>query len=342
MTNRLARFLGNPALVKRIRAKIAEERVPHGLIFSGPEGVGKRTFALEIAQALNCPTRLTTDDKDGKPCGSCEVCQKIQAGIHPEISTVTLEDDASQIKIEQIRLVRSQLEIEALNRGGRVFLIDPADRMTPGAASALLKALEEPPARTYFILITTNAQELLLTIQSRCQVYHFAPLRLEEIRDLGIKDELIVRWSQGSIGRALASDADELRNRRDELLEFVELAVLGSEEDLITLFDASAEIARSKEEYYEKIRTLKVLISDLLFAKEDLEGRIVNVDQRDRIQTIAATVDLERIVQIGDCIRFVESALKHYGNRRMLTDSLIFSLNERTSQILNDKPWKYG
>ena len=187
-------FFGNEAMVARLRAKMAEDRLPHGLIFSGPDGVGKRTFALHVAQALNCSNQADPAFR-GEGCAVCDSCRRVFAGAHPNVSTVSLENDASQIKIEQIRLIRSQLELAALDGAARVFLIDPAERMTPGAANALLKALEEPPERTHFILITTNAHELLITIRSRCQLYNFAPLRLAEIRASGVKDELVVRWS---------------------------------------------------------------------------------------------------------------------------------------------------
>ena len=329
-------FLGNAALVGRLQAKVAEGRLAHGLVFSGPDGVGKRTFALHLGQALNC-----SNQTGGQACGNCNSCRKIVAGTHPGVATISLQDDASQIKIEQIRKIRSQLELSALEGDARVFLIDPAERMSPGAANALLKALEEPPERTYFILITANAHELLLTIRSRCQLYHFAPLRLAEIRASGVDDELVARWSRGSIGLALSTDPDRLRETRDTLLEFVEIAVNATERDLAGLPGASADLARSKDDYREKIRALGVLVSDLLYAKEGIEDRIVNIDEVDRIRQIAAGIDMSRIVQIGDCIRFIESALRHYVNRQMLTDMLALTLNSETSQILNDKPYQY-
>lgn len=329
-------FLGNTALARRLHAKVAEGRLAHGLIFSGPAGVGKRTFALHLGQALNCSNRT-----GGQACGQCNSCRKIVAGAHPDVTTISLQDDASQIKIEQIRRIRSQLDLSALEGDARVFLIDPAERMSPGAANALLKALEEPPEQTYLILITANAHELLLTIRSRCQLYHFAPLRLDEIRASGVDDELVARWSRGSMGLALSTDPERLREIRDALLEFMEIAANATDRDLAGLLGAGADLARSKDDYRERIRALGVLVSDLLYAKEGIEDRIVNIDEVDRIRQIAAGIDMSRIVQIGDCIRFIESALRHHVNQQMLTDTLALTLNSETSQILNDKPFQH-
>src|SRR2546429_8372402 len=103
-------------------------------------------------------------------------------------------------------LFRSMLDLQPLEGRNKVFIIDPADLLNAEAANALLKGLEEPPENSFFILITVNVHELLLTVRSRCQVYNFTPLTLEEIRHHGVADELTVRWSQGSIGRARALD----------------------------------------------------------------------------------------------------------------------------------------
>jgi DNA polymerase-3 subunit delta' len=330
-------FFGNRRLVARLRTKVSEGRLPHGLIFSGPDGIGKRTFALRLAEALNCASPGGADEE----CGRCDSCRKIGAGRHPYVSMVTVEEDASEIKIEQIRRIRSQLELAAPVGAARVFLIDPADRMKAASSNALLKALEEPPDRTYFFLMTTNVHQLLVTIRSRCQIYHFSPLSLEEIRAWGVTDELVVRSSQGSIGRAISTDAEQLKALRDTLLEFLETAVNAREEDLAGLLGASADLARSKDEYREKLRTLGILVSDILYAREGIDDRIVNIDEIERIRQLASGVDLSRIVQIADCIRFIERALKNYVNRQMLTDALTLTLNAETSQILNDKAWEY-
>src|SRR5215813_12558575 len=97
-------FIGNRKIVERLRNKLREGRFPHGLIFSGPEGVGKHTFAVMLAKALNCLNAVAGDF-----CGECSSCRKIDAGTHPDVTTITLEEEASQIKIEQARQLLSVL-----------------------------------------------------------------------------------------------------------------------------------------------------------------------------------------------------------------------------------------
>ena len=90
--------------------------------------------------------------------------------------TISVEEDATQIKIAQVRQHPQMLDLQPLEGRNKVFIIDPADPLNPEAANALLKGLEEPPENSFFILITVNVHELLLTVRSRCQVYNFTPL----------------------------------------------------------------------------------------------------------------------------------------------------------------------
>ena len=181
-------FIGNRKIIGRLRTKLVEGRFPQGLIFSGPEGVGKRTCALMIAKALNCENAQAADF-----CDACSSCRKIGSGMHCDVTTISVEEDATQIKIAQVRQLLRLLDLQPLEGRNKVFIIDPADLLNPEAANALLKGLEEPPENTFFILITVNVHELLLTVRSRCQVYNFTPLTLDEIRRHGISDELTIR-----------------------------------------------------------------------------------------------------------------------------------------------------
>jgi len=159
---RFESFIGNRKIIERLRRKLREGRFPHGLIFSGPEGVGKHTCALMLAKALNC-----TNAEPGDFCDTCPNCRKIDSGTHPDLVMVSLEDDATQIKIEQIRHVLGLLELHPLEGRNKIFIIDPANLVNTGAANALLKGLEEPPENSFFILITVNVHELILTVRSR-------------------------------------------------------------------------------------------------------------------------------------------------------------------------------
>src|SRR5215472_159597 len=237
-------FIGNRKIIERLRTKLREGRFPHGLIFSGPDGVGKRTCALMIAKALNC-----LNASPGDFCGECSACRKIESGTHPDVVTVSVEDEATQIKIAQIRQLLGILDLQPLEGRSKVFIIDPADLLNAEAANALLKGLEEPPENSFFVLITVNVHELLLTVRSRCQVYNFTPLTTEEVRQHGVTDELTVRWSQGSIGRARSLDMAELKSERAVVLDFMGTVANAKEEHFHDLMGVSAEIGRAKQEF---------------------------------------------------------------------------------------------
>src|SRR5262245_45514449 len=100
-------FIGNRRVIERLRTKLREDRFPHGLIFSGPEGIGKRTCALMVAKALNC---LNGGPEDF--CDACSQCHKIDAATHPDVIRIEVEDDASEIKIAQIRQALQMLDLK--------------------------------------------------------------------------------------------------------------------------------------------------------------------------------------------------------------------------------------
>jgi DNA polymerase-3 subunit delta' len=328
-------FIGNSSAATRLRGKLRQGRFPHGLIFSGPEGIGKRTFALMLARALNCPELGPSDF-----CGLCTHCRKIDAGVHPDVTYVTLEEESSEIKIAQIRQVLHTLDLRPLEGANKIFIIDPAEAMNAASANALLKGLEEPPESSYFILLTANVHELLLTVRSRSQVYHFAPLTVSEVLRHGVADELAARWSQGSIGRARSMDVTELKEHRRLVLGFLETAVRAGESEFRDMIAASGDLSRARNEFTGHLSVLTVLLADLLYIRTGLHGRVVNVDIENRLETLSAELPIERLVALGECVRFIESAMKNYVNRQMLTDVLALTASASAEKILNDIPGK--
>jgi DNA polymerase-3 subunit delta' len=161
---------GQDRVIARLRAAIAAGRVHHAYLFTGGAGVGKRRTALALASALNCLQR------PGEGCGDCEACEKIESGIHPDVVTLEREGAAQIIPIENIRQqIVARVGLPPHEARVRVFLIDEAAALQPAAANSLLKTLEEPPARTMFVLGTTSPDLLLPTIRSRCQRVVFGP-----------------------------------------------------------------------------------------------------------------------------------------------------------------------
>ena len=180
---------GQARVAALLRGAIARDRVPHAYLFSGPAGAPMMDTALALACALNCEVAL------GEGCGECEPCSKIIAGIHPDVVTLVREGAAQIVPIESVRnQVIARIGLPPHEAKVRVFVIEEATALAPPAANALLKTLEEPPARTLFVLCTTAPEQLLPTIRSRCQRVRFGggtatqdgdPLRAERIAKLG-------------------------------------------------------------------------------------------------------------------------------------------------------------
>ncbi len=154
-----------------VRAALATGRLHHALMLTGPAGADKRALALAIAGALDCETA------PGEGCTTCATCTRIADGVHPDVITLAREGAAQIIPIETVRSqVVAAVGLPPHEARERVFLIDEATALPPAAANALLKTLEEPPARTRFILMTVAPDQLLPTIRSRCQRLSLAPV----------------------------------------------------------------------------------------------------------------------------------------------------------------------
>jgi len=291
--------------------------------------VGKRTFALMLAKSLNC-----LNSGPGDFCDECAACRKIGSGVHADVTAVSVEEDASVIKIGQIRQLLSMLDLQPLEGRNKVYIIDPADLLNPEAANALLKGLEEPPENTFFFLITVNARELLLTVRSRCQVYNFTPLTLDEIRCHGITDELAVRWSQGSIGRALSLDLARIKSEREIVLDFLETVVTAQEEQFQDLLGATAEIGRAKQDFESRMAVLAVLIADILYLVEGEQESVVNFDITEKLQKVSSRASVDRFLQMAQFLSFIESSAKNYLNRQILMDAFAIIGNEAASRSL--------
>lgn len=157
--------------VRILRNILQQGRMPNGLLFWGPEGVGKHLTAVTLAKAVNC----TSETFDA--CDQCLSCRKVVSGNHPDIKTVTPGGKTRLIKVEAIDSITELCNYRPFEGNWRVVLIQDVDRMNEAAQNHFLKTLEEPPSKTAFVLQTAYPSRLLPTIRSRCQQIRFGALQ---------------------------------------------------------------------------------------------------------------------------------------------------------------------
>jgi len=146
-------------------AVIQQGRVPHALLLTGMPGTGKAAFAGCLARMLLCES----PSAEGEPCGRCPGCVQMDAGSHPDFFRVGIEEDATAIRIDQVRELSRQLALTSHRGGYKVAILDPADAMNINAANSLLKTLEEPADNTVLVLVSAAPARLQATVRSRCQ-----------------------------------------------------------------------------------------------------------------------------------------------------------------------------
>jgi DNA polymerase III subunit gamma/tau len=202
-------LVGQQHVTETLKNAIKNDRVAHAYIFSGARGVGKTTAARILAKALNCVKGPTAT-----PCGECNSCKEIAAGTSLDVIEI---DAASNRGIDQIRELREMVKYAPAASRSKVVILDEAHMLTGEASNALLKTLEEPPDRVIFVMATTQPEDLVDTIRSRSQHFHFRALtfaeiagRLEEIaKRENLKIEagamaVIARMAEGSLRDALS------------------------------------------------------------------------------------------------------------------------------------------
>jgi DNA polymerase-3 subunit delta' len=360
-----------------IQRALLGERLPHAYIFHGPAGVGKEMLARGLAQLLLCgtPEEVSLDGTEAAAvgietlrvgCGSCEDCLTAAAGTHPDLHVVHRylyrdHPDADVRKRKGLDIsvdVLRHFVIEKVGRkamGGRakVFIIREADRITVQAQNALLKTLEEPPGATFLILLATNAERLLETTRSRCQMVPFDALPgafvAERLADLVPELSADTRaWyaqlSQGRLGEALAYLEDDLRSVNERLTATLQGASLAEGE---TAAGAAGwlEMAKALGQGYKErdpditeteatrrgLGTLLHLAAnwygDVLRAQMAPALALSNALQADAIAAAANRVDAH---QAGAAIRRLAETQRHLeanANPQLCIESLLHALS---------------
>ena len=305
-----------------LRGQLASGRVAHAYLFLGQDGIGRKRTALELAKALNCAKNLS-GKKIEEACGHCVSCIKIAGSNHPDVTLVNFAYQArlenkevekqKSLKIDTIRAMQKDVNFKPSEGRWKVYIVEPAEKITIEAANSLLKTLEEPPAWTVIILLAKHRENLPATVVSRTQVIYFAPLSEREVERYLISSRStaparaaeIALACEGSLSAAL-SMLEENDNPAPALWKKMKSGSLNTAD---TLF-ASQQLSKNAGEL------LDGLINE---AKNDFRGGNRHVGSV--VEEIAGSMKL----------------LEQNVNPQMILDVLLLKLNDQFRKFENYK-----
>jgi DNA polymerase-3 subunit delta' len=303
-------IFGQEIALGALRRAYLADRLPHGLLFAGPIGVGKGTTAAALAALFLC--RMPNGDQ---PCGKCDSCVVFPSGNHPDYHIITKEliryhDKTGKSKgIDlSINVLRPEL-IEPAGRkavmgNGKVFVIEQAEMMNAQAQNGLLKTLEEPAGRTVIVLLTDQPNSLLATVRSRCQTIRFAALPVDLVKqqliDRRIAPEMAATaasLSEGSLGESLRWIEDGIIELARELIQQLDAVAAGSgAADLQDWFKKAAESYAEKQLARDELAskdqaTRQGYALYLRLASQHLRRRLSQTDDSDALEQICSAID---------------------------------------------------
>jgi DNA polymerase-3 subunit delta' len=320
-----ARIVGQERAVAVLKRAIEQGRLPHGLLFTGPQGVGRFLTAVTVAKALNC-----LGDVKGDACDQCLPCRKIEKGVHPDVHVFT--PDGATIKIDQVRDLMRETTLKPYEGRRKVFLVDQAETMTEQGQNALLKTLEEPPGAPILILIAPQAQALLPTVVSRCREVRFSPLpegliaaKLQEEGCDASEAQWIAAMAGGSLGKA-----QELRGGAlSEARELVVATFSQLQGKTSSLLDLAERLAKEKETLPLYLESLLAWCRDLVILKvTDREGLLVYGDTPAPLQKQREQLTRKQLLAMYQTVGQTLEAIQRYANPRLSLEVMFLKLRD--------------
>lgn len=325
------------------------EALHHGLLITGPAGIGKSAFADAMAARLLCEN--PSGPNGAVACGACAACHWLEGGNHPDFRKVTLDngddesaeaDDASekkpskaksakktapatQIKIEQIRALEDFVFIGSHRQGRRVVIIEPADALNANAANALLKVLEEPPPHVHFLLVTSRWRNLLPTLRSRCRRVEL-PMPDPAVASAWLAQQSLARPEQalrlagGAPLKALEMDERGSREGIEKII--ASLASMGDPIAVAAQWDSllKSQEALSREDVVD---TLQKWVADLLRLGQGIAPRfVVGGEPATALAALAQRCDPRRLQRFHRDLMRIRASARHPLNAQLFLEDV--------------------
>lgn len=317
-------MIGHSWAVDLLRRHVANGEARHAYLFSGPPGLGRRTLAVHLAQALNC----TNPPAPGEFCGQCRDCRQTAAMQHPDMAVVQAENEGGTLKVDQVRAVQHSLSLKPYQSKYRVALFLRFQEANDNAANALLKTLEEAPAHAILLLTADTPESLLPTIISRCEILRLRPLRVEEVEsmltDKGVDSErarLLAHISGGRPGYAnrLLEDSSLLETRAERLNDLQSLL----KSTRVKKFSYADKLSKDKDGMRQAITFWLSYWRDVLLKASHASVSITNVDYSAEIESLASRLTLPAVRRTVSDLELALDRMDRNVNPRLLAEVLL-------------------
>jgi DNA polymerase III subunit delta' len=296
-------MLGHQWAIDLLAEHIVRDQVRHAYLICGPQGVGRRTLALRLAQALNCPNVSPAGD----PCqaDSCRICRLMETMQHPDLSVVQAEQTGATLKVEQVRDLQYNLALHPYEARRRVALLLRFEEAHPAAMNALLKTLEEPASQVVLIITAESPESLLPTIVSRCEVIRLRCLPFAEVSE-GLSEgwgvemaqaEVLAHISAGRPGYALQLlRQPELAELRQHRLQILQRMLSASRVERFNFTEGWAK-EKEREEVRSSLSLWSAYWRDVILCASGARLPLVNLDWAEQIQQDAGHFGLQVVIQ---------------------------------------------
>jgi DNA polymerase-3 subunit gamma/tau len=347
-------LVGQAHVTRTLKNAVEQNRLAHAYLFVGPRGIGKTSTARILAKALNCVNGPTVT-----PCGVCDSCKEITAGNSLDVLEI---DGASNNGVEQVRELRDNVRYAPSKGHFKIYIIDEVHMLTSAAFNALLKTLEEPPPHVKFIFATTEPQKVLPTILSRCQRFdlHRIPANLiaQHLQFIAGKEKISL---DPAAAHAIAKGADgglrDAESMLDQLVAFCGESI--AESDVLNVFGFTSEqtvanftgkILRGETSdalellhaEAENGKDMMKLMSDLIsYLRDLLVGKVkpealaedLNPDLQKSLETQAALIETDRLLELIDQFAAAEGRMKWAPNKRLHFEVAVIKAIQTLSQV---------
>lgn len=340
--------IGQEHITRTLKNAAETKRIAHGFLFTGMRGVGKTTLARILSKALNCEQGPTPT-----PCNTCRNCQEVTQGNSIDVIEI---DGASNTSVEDVRELRESVLYAAAGSRYKIYIIDEVHMLSKSAFNALLKTLEEPPDHVIFVFATTEPHKVPITIQSRCQCFHFRRIPLQKIMDqlLWISEQegisvdtdsarIIARASEGSmrdaqslLDQVVSFSGDTITHEETRLVlgtleqqildESLQALITGDAAQVLNLVDKLHSTGVDLVEYCLELQSLFRNLLMIKILKDPGSVTPLSTDEIEKLTPLSKTVEEDRLLSFIEHLNRTEEEIRRSTHPRIVLEMALIRM----------------